>query len=108
MSATNIQNGDEASPSISLVGRGILVKVLITDELHGIFYSHFAYLYILNMSISIIMQRPGTEATSIQIQPSTLDQETTRIANSQNTKITLVCKTMTMLCRASVRPVVVS
>ena len=84
------------------------MKMLITLELHGIVYLHSANLYILNMSISISMQRPGTEATSIQIQPSTLDRETTRIANSQNTKITLVCKTMTMLCRASVRPVVVS
>ena len=33
--------------SIILVGRGQLVKMLITLELHGIFGSNFAYLFIL-------------------------------------------------------------
>ena len=34
-----MQNGDEASPSIILVGRALLVKILITLEPHGIFGS---------------------------------------------------------------------
>ena len=32
-----MQNGDEASPSISPAGRGQLVKMLITLEPHGVF-----------------------------------------------------------------------
>ena len=39
-----MQKGDEASPSIILAGRALLVKMLITLELHGIFGSNFAYL----------------------------------------------------------------
>ena len=34
---TGMQNGDEASPGISSAGRGILVKMFITFEPHGIF-----------------------------------------------------------------------
>ena len=30
-----MQNGDETSPSISLAGRALLVKMLIALELHG-------------------------------------------------------------------------
>ena len=45
-----MQNGDEASPSVSPAGRGKLVKMLITLEPHGIFRSHFAYFYILTLS----------------------------------------------------------
>ena len=41
-----MQNGDEASPSISPARYGQLVKMLITLEPHGIFLSHFAYLFI--------------------------------------------------------------
>ena len=47
-----MQNGDEASPSISPAGRyDRLVKMLITLEPHGIhvFVSNFAYLYILTL-----------------------------------------------------------
>ena len=33
---TGMRNGDEASPSISLAGRGQLVKMLIFLEPHGI------------------------------------------------------------------------
>ena len=36
-SATAMQNSDEALPSIILTGRALLVKTLITLELHGIF-----------------------------------------------------------------------
>ena len=36
-SDTGMHNGDEASPSIILAGRGLLVKMLITLEPHGIF-----------------------------------------------------------------------
>ena len=32
-----MHNGDEALPSISLAGRGHLVKMLLSLELHGIF-----------------------------------------------------------------------
>ena len=32
-------NGDETSPSIILAGGGILVKMLIALELHGLFLS---------------------------------------------------------------------
>ena len=35
--ATDMQNGDEASPSIILAGRALLMKMLITLELRGIF-----------------------------------------------------------------------
>ena len=35
--ATGMQKGDEASPSINSAGRGLLVKMLTTLELHGIF-----------------------------------------------------------------------
>ena len=41
---------DEALPSIILVGRALLVKMLITLELHGIFASTFVYYCILTLS----------------------------------------------------------
>ena len=45
--AACLQNGDVASPSISLAGQALLVKMLITLELHGAFGSKFACLCIL-------------------------------------------------------------
>ena len=45
-----MQNSDEAWLSISLAGRGQLVKLLITLEPHGIFLLNFAYLNILRLS----------------------------------------------------------
>ena len=45
-----MQNDDEALLSISVAGRGQLVKMLITIEPHGIFTLNFAYLYILRLS----------------------------------------------------------
>ena len=42
-----MQTGDEASPGIILASLGLLVKMLITLELHGTFWSNIAYLYIL-------------------------------------------------------------
>ena len=48
--ATNIKKGDDASPSIILAGRALLVKMLITFESHGIFGSNFVYLCILTLS----------------------------------------------------------
>ena len=45
-----MQNGDEASPSIILAGRALLVKMLITLEFRGIFASNFVYLCILTLS----------------------------------------------------------
>ena len=41
--ATVMQNGDEATPSINLAGRALLMKMLITLELCGIFCSNFVY-----------------------------------------------------------------
>ena len=41
---------DEASPSIILAGRVLLVKMLITLEPDGIFGSNFIYLRILTFS----------------------------------------------------------
>ena len=40
---------EEASPSIILAGRALLVKMFITLEPHGIFGSNFAYLCILTL-----------------------------------------------------------
>ena len=40
-----MQNGDEASPSIILAGRSLLVKMLITLEPRGIF-SSILYTYV--------------------------------------------------------------
>ena len=45
-----MKKGDEASTSIILTGRALLVKMLITFELHGIFGSNFVYLCILTLS----------------------------------------------------------
>ena len=45
-----MKKGDEASPSIILAGRALLVKMLITLEPHGIFGSNFVYLCILTLS----------------------------------------------------------
>ena len=42
-----MQNGDEASPSIILAGRALLMKMLITLERQGIFGSNFVYYYIM-------------------------------------------------------------
>ena len=41
---------DEASPSIILAGRALLVKMLITFEPHGIFGSNFVFLCNLTLS----------------------------------------------------------
>ena len=45
-----MNKGDEASPSIILVGRALLVKMLITIEPHGMFGSNFVHLCILTLS----------------------------------------------------------
>ena len=45
-----MQNGDEASPRIILVGRALLVTMLITLEPHGIFSSNFACIYSFTLS----------------------------------------------------------
>ena len=45
-----MQKGDEASPSIILAGRALLVKTLINLEPHGIFGSNFVYLCILTVA----------------------------------------------------------
>ena len=44
-----MKKGDEASPSIILVGQALLVKMLINLEPHGIFGSNFVYLCILTL-----------------------------------------------------------
>ena len=45
-----MQKGDEASPSISLAGRALLVKMIIILKPHCIFGSNFVYLCILTLS----------------------------------------------------------
>ena len=45
-----MKTGDEASPSIILAGRDLLVKILKTLEPDGIFGSNFVYFCILTMS----------------------------------------------------------
>ena len=40
-----MQNDDEGLRSIILASQGILVKMLITLEPHGIFQSYFAYIH---------------------------------------------------------------
>ena len=51
---TDMKKGDEASPSIILAGRALLVKMLISLGPHGIFCSNFVYLCILNIAQSLI------------------------------------------------------
>ena len=46
-----MQNDDEAFKSISLASHGLLVKMLITLEPHGIFSLNSAYLYIFRLSL---------------------------------------------------------
>ena len=45
-----MQKGDKASQSIVLGGRALLLKMLKTLKLHGIFGSNFVYLCILSLS----------------------------------------------------------
>ena len=45
-----MENGDEASPSIILAGRALLMKMLMTIEPRGIFCSSFVYYCILTLS----------------------------------------------------------
>ena len=45
-----MQNGDEALTSFSPVGRSQLVKMLITLESYGIFWSNFENLYYSTLS----------------------------------------------------------
>ena len=47
---TGMKKGNEASPSIILAGRALLVKMLITLEPHGILGSNFVNLCILTLS----------------------------------------------------------
>ena len=48
--AAAMQNCDEASSSIILAGRALLVKMLITLEPSGMFTSNFVYLCTLTLS----------------------------------------------------------
>ena len=48
--ATDMQNGDEASPSIIFAGQALLIKMLINLELRGIFCSNSVYYCILTLS----------------------------------------------------------
>ena len=45
---------DEALLCISLAGRGQLAEMLITLEPHGIFGSHFAYLFVSPWRVNLI------------------------------------------------------
>ena len=55
-----MSNDDEASSSIILAGRALLVKMLITLELHGIFASNFVFYCISTVSSGT---RNGDEAS---------------------------------------------
>ena len=46
-----MHNDDEASPSIILAGLALLVKMLITLKIPGIFGSNFVYLCILTRDV---------------------------------------------------------
>ena len=46
--ATDVENDNEASPSIILADRAHVVKIFITLGPHGIFGSNFAFLCILH------------------------------------------------------------
>ena len=54
---TGIQNKDKASPSISEASHGKLVKMRTTLEPRGLFWSNFAYLYILTLSRHLYAKR---------------------------------------------------
>ena len=54
---TGMYNGDDASPSIILVGRALLVKLLITFETLGIFGLNFVYSCILTLAIHLYAKR---------------------------------------------------
>ena len=58
-----MQKGDEASPSIILAGRALLVKMLITVEPHGIFGSNFVYI----ICILILSSHWYKKVTNVQI-----------------------------------------
>ena len=47
---TGMQNEDNVSPSTSVAGHGVLVKICIALEPYGILCLNFAYLYILTLS----------------------------------------------------------
>ena len=62
-----MQNGDEASPSIILAGRALLVKMLITVKPHGIYIgSNFVYIYVFYHCPATGMKK-GNEASPIII-----------------------------------------
>ena len=63
--ASDIQNGDKASPSIIFAGRAHLVKMLITLETHGIFGSNFVYYCILTLSSRWYVKRAEASQSSI-------------------------------------------
>ena len=52
--ATGMQNGDEASPSISLAGQALLMKMLKTLELLGIFWFKFCILLYLKIVQALV------------------------------------------------------
>ena len=52
-----MKKGDEASPSIILAGRALLVKMLITHKPHGIFGSNFVYLCIAQSLVCKMVMR---------------------------------------------------
>ena len=55
---------DEASPSIILAGRALLVKMLITLEPDGIFGSNFIYMYLCSLTFSSHWYEKGDKASA--------------------------------------------
>ena len=60
-----MQNGDDASPSIILAGRALLLKMPIPLESRGAFGSIFVYLCILKHCPATGMQNGDEASTSI-------------------------------------------
>ena len=65
MDRIGMKKGDEASPSIILAGRALLVKMLITLALQGIFDSNFVYLCFLTLSSHRYEQKVTEASPSI-------------------------------------------
>ena len=64
-----MQNGDQALLGIILAGRCLLVKMLITPELHHIFGSDFAYLYILFKLAGIMAKKRKNYEQKLLVKP---------------------------------------
>ena len=112
-----MQHGDEASPSIILASRALLVKMLITLEPYGISASNFVYLCILTLSSHCHAKRWRGFVEHHFGRLSSLSENAHNswtpsyiyfkfcILMYLNIVQQLPCKTVTRLCQASFWPV---